>query len=262
MTLHGSVYSSVLGFHTGISVLTPDRFLEKGSYRVMYLLHGLHGNNQTWINNTMMASYAGAYNSIFIMPEVGRSFYADQMFGYKYYTYIAEELPEIVRSVFNVSAKREDTAVLGCSMGGYGALKIALSKPEAYGFCASISPAFLFVNEILPLLRTDESGWAKKSPSNAAIVRDMYAIFGENLDFKDGDIIFKLAEKASLSKAKPKIYAVCGSRDELIQDNRRFNALITETNLDLDWTFEEWDGVHDWIFFDKSFQKALELWKK
>ncbi|MDR0538985.1 MAG: esterase family protein [Spirochaetaceae bacterium] len=262
MTLHGSVFSQTLGFSTGISVLTPDKILEKGSYRVAYLLHGLYGDHYTWFNNTMMAGFAAAYDTVFVMPEAARSFYTNQQYGYNYYTYIAEELPKITQAVFNVSSKRDDTAIIGCSMGGYGALKIALPNPECYGFCAALSPAFLFINEILAKLKTDGIEWAAKSPSNAAILRDIRAIFGENLAHKNSDIIFKLAETASLSKTKTKLFVTCGTEDNLIGDARRFNGMIQEAALNLDWIFEETDGAHDWVFFSKALQKALDIWKK
>ena len=70
-------------------------------------------------------------------------------YGLKYFSYITEELFKICKNIFNISSKREDTAIMGASMGGYGALKCALSKPEQYGFCGAFSPAFLFLKDYL-----------------------------------------------------------------------------------------------------------------
>ena len=58
-------------------------------------------------------------------------------YGLPYFSYLTEELPTICKSIFRISADREHTAVMGGSMGGYGALKCALSKPEQYGMCAA-----------------------------------------------------------------------------------------------------------------------------
>ena len=52
--------------------------------------------------------------------------------GWKYFTYVAEEVPRIVQSYLHISPKRENTFVGGTSMGGLGALKLALTYPERY----------------------------------------------------------------------------------------------------------------------------------
>ncbi|GHU43211.1 tributyrin esterase [Spirochaetia bacterium] len=259
MTFHGSVYSKVLGFKTGISVFAPDNFVEKSRCKVVYLLHGLHGNSQTWLSDTMLSVYAGDSNAVFIMPEVGRSFYTNMKHGLNYFMYIGEELPEIVKNVFNISSKREDTAVIGCSMGGYGALKLALSKPGQYGFCGAISPACLFISKYLEQLKKEGQAWAAHSPDNAAILRDFYAIFGEDLEYNKKDDIFSLAKEISQLKKKPKIYAACGKEDDLLEENRQFNHAVKE--LKLDYTFDEWTGRHDWNFFNEALQKTLNAWK-
>ena len=80
-------------------------------------------------------------NLIVIMPGAERSFYADMEHGYKYWTYISEELPSIMKSFFPISDKREDTFVAGLSMGGYGAMKLAFNHPERYAAAASLSSA-------------------------------------------------------------------------------------------------------------------------
>ncbi|GMO57697.1 MAG: alpha/beta hydrolase family protein [Termitinemataceae bacterium] len=258
MILNGSLYSKVLGMHTGISIFTPEQLSK--TYRVVYLLHGLHGSNQTWINNTMLAQFAGRFDTIFIMPEVGRSFYCDMTFGYNYKTYICDELPSIVKSIFKISAKRDDTAIIGCSMGGYGALKLSLSKPGQYGFCGAISPACLFLSEQLAGLRKEGASWAAASPENAALLRDMTAIFGQDLRAKAESDPLALAKKAASQKNKAKIFACCGKQDDLLEENRKFNHAIQD--LGLDYNFAEWDGKHDWVFFNDALKKALDIWEE
>ena len=76
-----------------------------------------------------------------IMPEVQRSFYCDMTNGPRYFTYIVDELPALCQRLFRVSARREDNFVAGLSMGGYGAMKAALSRPERYAAAASFSGA-------------------------------------------------------------------------------------------------------------------------
>ena len=75
------------------------------------------------------------------MPQVHRSFYADEAHGCRFWTFLSEELPAVVASFFRVSTRREDTFVAGLSMGGYGALKWALRQPERFAAAASLSGA-------------------------------------------------------------------------------------------------------------------------
>jgi S-formylglutathione hydrolase FrmB len=258
MVLRGSVYSKALHVQTGINILVPEMPAGEG-YKIVYLLHGLHGNQDTWLDKTMLGSYANDFKSIFIMPEVGRTLYANMKYGHNYFTYISEELPEICASVFNISEKREDTAIIGCSMGGYGALKTALSKPESFGFCGAISPACLFLNEHLDGLRKDPGPWLKDGgPEVEAIYRDFLAIFGNDLSCGEGDLIVELAKKTAALPVKPKIYAACGIEDDLRKENLRFKEQIEK--LDLDYTYEEWKGIHDWNFFNDALKKSLRIW--
>jgi S-formylglutathione hydrolase FrmB len=231
----------------------------KEGYKIVYLLHGLHGNQDTWLDKTMLPFYADVFKSIFIMPEVGRSFYRNMKYGHNYFTYISEELPEICARVFNISGKREDTAVIGCSMGGYGALKAALSKPEQFGFCGAISSACLFLNEHLDGLRKDPGPWLENGgPGVEAIYRDFIAIFGDDLSCTEGDLILELAKKAGALPVKPKIYAVCGTEDDLRKENLRFKEQIEKLNFN--YTYEEWKGIHDWYFFNDALKKSLQVW--
>ncbi|MDR3123872.1 MAG: esterase family protein [Treponema sp.] len=259
MLLRGNFYSDVLRLYTGITIFVPDQHRDEGSYKVCYLLHGLHNDQNAWVDSTMLQVFARNYGTLFVMPAAGRSFYADMKHGYNYFAYISEELPEITKRVFNISARREDTAIVGCSMGGYGALKAALSRPEQYGFCGAIAPACLFINEHLEGLRKNADYWLRTGgPEAQSILTDFRASFGDELAYADSDEIIKLAEKAAARTVRPKIYAACGIEDNLRKENLRFNEHIEKLNLD--YTYEEWAGGHDWYFFSDALKKALELW--
>ncbi len=86
------------------------------------------------------------------MPEMHNNFYTDQAIGWPYLKYVAEELPRIIETYLRVSPKRENTYVAGLSMGGYGAMKIALTYPEKFGFAASFSGAL----DIVALMQDDK----------------------------------------------------------------------------------------------------------
>lgn len=67
-----------------------------------------------------------------MIPRVETSFYTDMVYGHQYFTFVSEELPKFVRAIFPLSDKREDNFVAGMSMGGYGALKLALSNQKSF----------------------------------------------------------------------------------------------------------------------------------
>ena len=110
-----------------------------GTPRVLYLLHGLGGDCEEWTRFSKIEYYAKKYNFIIVLPEVGRSFYCDTAYGANYFTYVADELPAICGKWFRLDSRRENTFIAGESMGGYGAVKIGLSRPWRFSAIASLS---------------------------------------------------------------------------------------------------------------------------
>jgi S-formylglutathione hydrolase FrmB len=100
----GNFYSESLAMTTRIQVIFPDLSNDvtpviTGTPRVLYLLHGLGGDCEEWTRFSKIEYYAKKYNFIIILPEVQRSFYCDTSYGPRYFTYIADELPEICWTV-------------------------------------------------------------------------------------------------------------------------------------------------------------------
>lgn len=255
MILRGSVLSNVLAMETGITVVTPSMLKEEGSYKVVYLLHGLFGCNTDWANYSMLPVYAAEHDIIFVMPEVARSFYTDMKYGLDYFTYVAEELPLICKSFFNISARREDTAVIGASMGGYGALKCALSKPEQYGYCAALAPVCLFLKEGMDYQRAYGKTEEFSNMIGERLINDFEAAFGPELTWSPKFEIVELAKEASRQPVKPELYVACGTSDSLYAENTRFRNEMEPLGFGL--TFEEWEGKHDWYFFNEALRRAI-----
>ena len=144
-------FSEALEVGTSMTVLLPQATeaqvgvasaeTKQDAFPVLYLLHGLSDDHTAWLRYTSIERYASAAGLAVVMPAVGRSFYADEASGHRYWTYLSEELPELVESFFRVSQRREDTYVAGLSMGGYGAVKLALTHPERFAAAASLSGA-------------------------------------------------------------------------------------------------------------------------
>lgn len=248
MLLKGHVFSKTLGMDTGISVLVSNDFSFDKPYKVVYLLHGVSGNNSTWTDYSMLPAYANDYNAVFVMPEVLRSFYTDMKYGYKYFSYITDELPAVCKKVFNISSERQDTIVMGGSMGGYGALKAALTYPDRYGYCCAFAPGSLFMKQWLEDFR-------KGTIPDDPFINDIRACFGENFEEDPDSDLLELAKKAEKHNRKTKIYITCGTKDWLRGINTKF--IKDMERFDIDITYEEWEGNHNWDFFNESIKRAL-----
>ncbi len=249
MILRGTVFSRALEMNTGLTVIAPGAEPE-GAYKVVYVLHGLCGDSGSWTDFSMLPAYALEHRAFFVMPEAGRSFYADMTYGGKFFTYVADELPAICRRVFNVSARREDTAIIGGSMGGFGALKCALSRPERYGLCCAFASACLFLKDDL------EKHQAQfRERYGEQLFRDFRAILGEDLAWRPDMEILELAKRAAAASERPRIYAACGADDPFQADNARMGEELRKLGFDLE--YEEWPGGHDWAFFDEALRRGV-----
>ena len=256
MRLSGTVFSNTLGMDTDISLILPNKLKEEGSYRVAYVLHGLCGNNKTWLDYSLLPVYASGGDIIYILPEVQRSFYTDMKHGLRYYTYITEELPFICQNVFRISAKREDTMILGGSMGGYGALRCALSKPEQYGFCGAFSSGCLFLKEGMEETRKYGMRPEYQASFGEQLIQDFRAAFGEELCWSPDIDILELAGSVGKRGVQPRLYLTCGTKDPFYKDHKRFCKELDK--LGLSYTFEEWEASHDFLYFNEAMRRAIE----
>lgn len=207
----------------------------------LYLLHGLTDDDSIWLRRTSIERYVAELGLAVVMPQVHLSFYTDMAQGNRYWTFLNEELPEIARSFFPLSDAREDNYVAGLSMGGYGAMKLALRRPDQYAAAASLSGALDMANSI----------HRKDSPMNYT------HIFGDkDVHGTDNDILHLLQQCNQAEGPKPLLYQCCGTEDFLYQDNQTFRQACAQTNFNL--TYEEETGNHEWGYWDTKIQDVLK----
>lgn len=236
--------SQTLEMNTSFFAVLPDtgNLWERP---VIYLLHGLTDNCTGWQRFTGAERYARSANAALIMPEVQRSFYTDMAAGPNYFEYVSEELPSFCQRTFGLSAKKELNYVMGLSMGGYGALKCALRRPEQYSGCA----AFSSVTNV-----TDYISRAKKQ--SRALLREAPALFGCGQTALENDDLFLLSEKAAKQKKTlPRLFLTCGEQDPLFVMNQAFRDHLFA--LDIPFEFRCWQGAHSWDFWDESLRQAI-----
>ncbi len=240
----GSLFSESLRMNTSLFVILPDssdRRDENGDLPVLYLLHGLSDNHANWVYNTGIVRYAQAAGMAVVMPEVQRSFYCDMAYGLRYYEYVAEELPAACRRLFHITDRPEASYVAGLSMGGYGALKLALRAPGRFAAAGSFSGAV----DIKARLGDP-----------AAQTPETYGINGGRLAAED-DLFLLTAKAAKEHLPTPALYLTCGLSDFLHEDNRRFCRQLDF--LKIPYIYEEWAGSHEWGFWDRSVKQFLQF---
>lgn len=240
---HGTIYSQVLQMNTSVTAVVPNTILtDEKPYPVVYLLHGLSGNFSDW-ESAQLQLLSETYRICLILPEVQRSFYIDMKYGLPYFTYISEELPKICKKLFPISDKREDTYVMGLSMGGYGALKCALKKPEQYAGCAAFSAA------------CDIEEVAKRAEEEQRI-DEMKAILGLDYELLKENDLFLIAKECEASTLKPSIFMTCGTEDFIYNMSVKFRDFMKD--VDIPFVYQEWSGTHEWYLWNKSLHLACE----
>ncbi|OAB32917.1 alpha/beta hydrolase [Paenibacillus glacialis] len=241
-------YSEAINLSMGIHVIIPQNaaIQASGSAKlpVLYLLHGLSADHTDWIRHSFIERYAENKGIVVVMPSVGRSYYTDMKYGSPYFTFLSEELPEIVRALFPVSERREDTFVAGMSMGGYGALKLALSFPERYAAAASLSGGLDIVSRM--------------NGANNFQPHELIAIFGDVAELKGStnDLFYLLDKLKAYDGDKPMLYQCCGTEDFLYADNQTFRKYALDLGIEV--TYDEGPGEHDWDYWDPQIQRVLD----
>lgn len=228
---------------------------EEKPYKTLYLLHGIYGSYMSWLSESRIKRWAEEKNLAVVMPSGDNAFYVDQpSFGNFYGEFIGKELVEMTRKMFPLSHKREDTFIAGFSMGGFGALRNGLKYHENFGCIAALSSA-LILEQTLNMTYNETS-----LTQNRAYFESCFGDLNEAIkgDKNPRVLVKTIKEKMGQdwNKHFPKIYMACGTEDFLIKNNRDFRDFLTENDIDV--TYEEGPGEHDWEFWDTYIKKVLD----
>ncbi len=150
--------SDVLNCKMNFAVYLPPQAVN-ARLPVLYWLSGLSCTEQNFITKAGAQKYAAEHGIIIVAPDTsprgegvaddagydlgqGAGFYVNAQqvpwaSHYQMYDYIVGELPELIDSVFPTNGNR---SISGHSMGGHGALMIALRNPDLYKSVSAFSP--------------------------------------------------------------------------------------------------------------------------
>ena len=109
---------------------------------VVYLLHGYSGDETAWLKiKPSLPAIADRERIAFICPGVGNSWYLDSKVREKslYETFMIRELLPAVEARYPVVRDRSGRAITGLSMGGFGAMSLAIKHKGLFGAAGSTS---------------------------------------------------------------------------------------------------------------------------
>ena len=196
------------------------------------MLHGNGGDLNDWSNNTDVARFVTA-KIVLVMPQGDDSYYINAVDppGNRYEDYLVQDLISDVEAKFPAAKSRSTRAIVGVSMGGFGAIKIALSHPDLFAFAAGLSAAIDVPRRAFSVKRIQQ-------------YRAHSAIFGPwGSPSRRANDPFLLASKADPART-PFLYLACGEQEALLPANRDFDGVLTRHKVGHE--FHVMPGGHDW----------------
>ena len=206
----------------------------------LILLHGMGDDDSAWLRKTNIERFATEAGLAVIMPDGELSCYENMVHGQKYADFITKELPAVMRACFPLSDRRDENFIAGCSMGGFGALKIGLARPENYAAIGCFSAAIM-----------------EYRPESAFVKQALWRVYDDDIDFND--VIMAANARATAAYIYPvRIWHGWGEDDRLRENAEKTRAFfegIQSPSLSYQW--EMLPGQHDWALWDEMAKRFI-----
>ena len=240
-----SIYSNSMHKSIKAVVIKPDSYQVKNKrFPVVYLLHGYDGWYSNWIIRVPeLKNYADASQIIIVCPDGAiNSWYFDSPFDktYRYETHITTEVVGYIDKNYRTIADKKHRAITGLSMGGHGALFLALRHPNVFGAAGSMSG-------LVDL---------KESKNRFEISKRIGDTITHAKDWHNLSVI-NLIENYKHTKLK--ILFDCGDKDIFIDGNRRLHRKMQQ--LKIPHEYFERPGEHNWDYWRNSIPFQLQYFQ-
>jgi len=275
-------YSDSLGYDMYYEIVLPPSYESNpdSTYPSIYFLHGF-GLDYSWYGSVvsvfedMMASGEIRESILikpdgFVIPYLG-SMYTNSDYNGQFEDYIVQDLISHIDGSYNTIDNSSYRAIMGHSMGGYGAVKLSIKFPELFQVAASHSGPVAIENvipDLLPVLLA-ETGILGYQPWNGTVSLFMYsasAAFSPNVDdwpyYVDlpvdyyGNVIdevwdlwlghdaLTLAQENLANIQSIRFYMDCGDQDDYLFYNHStsFSEFLDEVNIN--HVYETYPGDH------------------
>ncbi|QJW89984.1 esterase family protein [Spirosoma taeanense] len=227
-------------------VITPDRYSTAASERfpVVYLLHGYSGNHSDWIRKAPeLTSYADRYGVIIACPDGQNSWYLDSPVNpaKRFETFVTGELLPYMDANYRTQADRQHRAITGLSMGGHGALYLAVRHRDLFGQAGSLSggvdlrpfPNNWDLKNLLGEEATNQSNW------------DTHSVINVIDSLQNGDL---------------RLMVECGTADFFYEVNRNLHQKLLQRAIAHDYI--ERPGAHTWDYWRGNIEYQLLFFRK
>lgn len=237
-------HSAALNREMPYRVFLPEHFDVGTKLPVVYLLHGGNGSYRDWSNDSTVSNEA-AKGLILVMPEGEFSYYlnAAERPRDRFEDYTFRDLIADVESRFPAAKTRDKRAIIGISMGGFAALKIALSRPELFCFVAALSPPIDITHREFRIRRWGE--WWR--------IRKIFGpLRSEERRSRDPNRLIEEANPA----ITPYLFVTAGKNEPLLGPVHAFAQRLTALNFKHE--FHARPGGHDWNEWNSQLDGCFE----
>ena len=211
-------------------------------YPVLYLLHGVQADHISWtkVIRKELPDDATKYNMIIVCPNGENSWYLDSPVNpaSQFETYITKELVESIDNKYKTIPSSLARAISGFSMGGYGALRLAILHPGVFGACGSMSGAVDF----------------RPFPKVYKLSSQLGG-YATNKKRWDENVIINMT-----NKLKPKTLSIiidCGFEDQFLYVNGQLHQSMLNKGIQHEYIVES--GGHDRKYWNKAIVKQLQF---
>lgn len=246
------IYSPSMRKSIPCIIVTPDNYTLQGKpYPVLYLLHGHGGNYSGWLSEApQLRLHADTYQMLIVCPDGGYdSWYLDSPVDstVRYDTHISQEVVQYVDYYYHTRRDRSGRAISGLSMGGHGAVSLAIKHLDVFGAAGSMAGGL------------DLRSWRKNDWDLKGVLGDPDSHWQNWIDHSAVSLISRLG-KTELS-----LLIDCGVGDFFLPANREMNRLLLEAKIPHDYTErpgehnrEYWGSAVDFqaVFFHKFFSAS------
>ncbi|MCC7371407.1 MAG: hypothetical protein IT306_23515 [Chloroflexi bacterium] len=170
-----TLYARTLDIHTSYRVmLPPDYDASSRRYPTLYLLHGVAGDSSEWQSIGILEAADRMIRTgeidpfIIVLPNGGANYWVNHYSGPRWADYVVNDVVTQVDRDYRTVNSPQGRAIGGLSMGGEGALRLALTNPRTFGIAAAHSPSLRtafsqFAPELQPIFG-DEEYWRTVTP--------------------------------------------------------------------------------------------------
>lgn len=238
------VYSTSMQKEVPVVYVLPDKALQGEACPVVYLLHGYSDNYQTWINRKPdLKLQADEKGFIIVCPDGSTSWYWDSPVDstFRYETFVSRELVEYTDTHYPTFSSPKGRAISGQSMGGHGALWLAVHHPDVFGAVGCMSGGV----DIRPFPRNWEIDRRLGSQEAHPEVWEAHTVIN----------CISLFKKANLA-----MIIDCGSSDFFYEVNCHLHQRLLEQDVPHDFIIRP--GHHSWEYWVPSFDFQLLFFEK